>query len=164
MAVSLSVMVFFSMGIVLTRCLSLWRDATAHWRLAQYARISRERILYGGFTDPSGGLLSASNVVVSVDSGWKYIQYTTATGGSSVKQIRGWDGLATDKNIQLRDGSSPWVYGQSSGAAAPIIQVDSFVAAVTNDLVTISYRMIFSAAGKTFTQPHTIQACLVNKE
>jgi prepilin-type N-terminal cleavage/methylation domain-containing protein len=164
LAVSISVMVFAAMGMVLTKCFSLWKDSTAHWRLAQYARISRERILCGGFADPSGGLLSASNAVISLDSGWKYLQYITVAGSGNLQQIRGWDGTAEDKDIQLRDGASSWVYGQGSGAVAPTIKVDSFIAAVSNDLVTISYRMRFSAAGKSFTQPHTIQACLVNKE
>lgn len=164
LATAVSVMVFAAMGLVLTKCFSLWKDATAHWRLAQYTRISRERILSGGFADPSGGLLSATNTDITVSAGWDYIGYNTVTGTGGLQQIRGWEGSADDKHIQLKNGTSLWVYAQSSGLAEPEIKVDSFSAAASNDLVTIAYRLKFSTAGKTFTQLHTIQACLVNKE
>ena len=162
MASVISVMVFVAMGHMLTKCFSLWKDSTANWRLAQVARISRERILCGGFTDPSGGLLSATNATLNPSGGWGSVDYKTAAGAGVLYQIRGWPGIA-DENILLNKGASS-VYGQGSGDANPEIKVDSFVASVTNDLVKISYRLRLSAAGKTFTLPHTIQACLVNKE
>ena len=164
LATVIAIFVFAALGLVMTKCFSLWKDATANWQLAQYARISRERILYGGFADPGGGLLSATNVVVSPDSGWNYLQYTTVTGSGSLQQVRGWSGEADDKNIQLKNGSSAWVYGQASGDADPTVKVDSFSITTTNDLVTIAYRLRLAAAGKLFTQMQTIRTCLLNKE
>lgn len=164
LSVSLSIMVFAAMGLLLTKCFSLWKDATANWRLAQVARISRERILCGGFADPSGGLLSATNAVVSDSSGWNYIQYVTVAGSGVIQQIRGWGGSSDDKSIQLKKGSGDWVYAQGSGDSEPKVKADSFAVSVNNEYVTISYQVRFSAAGKVFTLPHTISASLVNKE
>ncbi|HNX52791.1 MAG TPA: prepilin-type N-terminal cleavage/methylation domain-containing protein [Pontiellaceae bacterium] len=164
LATVIAIMVFAALGLVMTKCFALWKDATSHWQLAQYARISRERILCGGFADPSGGLLSATNAVTVPDSGWSYLQYITVAGSGAVQQVRGWNGEADDKSIQLKNGSSSWVYGQASGDAEPVVKVDSFSATVSNDLVTVVYRLKLSAAGKSFTQMQTIHACLVNKE
>jgi len=167
LATAISVMVFFAMGMMLTKCFSLWQDATANWRLAQYARICRERILCGGFADPSGGLLSATNATVYTSSGWGYIEYTTTAGSGVVQQVWGWTGTA-EQDIWLNKGGSQWAYGQGVSTylsnAPPTVKVDSFVAVVSNDIVTISYRLRLSAAGKTFTLPHTISAGLVNKD
>lgn len=170
LAVSISVMVFVAMGMLLTKCFSLWKDATAHWRLAQVARISRERLLCGFTNNVSGGvtnltgLLSATNAIISSDSGWQTLAYQR-DGESVVSYIvRGWAGVADDKDIQLRKGVSAWVYGQTYGTAVPDIKVDSFAVSTSNNLVTISYRLRFSVAGQTFTQPQTISASLVNEE
>jgi len=161
-AVSLSVMVFAAMGALLNRCFSLWIDASAHWRLAQYARISRERILFGGFNDPSGGLLSATDVVLDTNSAWMVLSYATLSKTAGEEIIRGWPGVATDKNIQLKSGVSDWVYGAATGTSAPPVQVDQFASAVNYDQVSINYRLRFSAAGRIFEQPHTLRARLIN--
>jgi len=169
LATSVSIMVFFSMGMLLTKCFSLWKDATANWRLAQYARISRERILCGFVNYVSGGvtnqtgLLSATNAVVTTDSGWTYIQYSRIDD-PVVYQIRGWLSSADDKDMQLKRGFSVWVYGLSSGSTAPEIKVDLFSATVTNDVVTIMYRLGLPSAGKTFYQQQTITTSLLNQE
>lgn len=167
LAVSISVMVFLAMGTLLSKCFLLWKDATANWRLAQYARISRERILSGGFANPVDGLLSATNVVASIDGAWDYIEYVTVAGSGIVERVYGWSGEA-EQNLLLKRGSSQWAFGQtvanySYGYDTPV-KVDSFSASITNKIVTLSYRLRFPAAGKMFTQPHTISAWLVNKE
>jgi hypothetical protein len=169
LAVSISIMVFFAMGMLLSKCFSLWKDATANWRLAQYARISRERILSGftnsvliGITNQTG-LLSATNAVVTSVSGETVLEYGRE-GELSMYQIRGWAGEADDKHIQMRKGTSAWVYGLSPGSAEPEIKVDSFTAIATNDLVTIVYRLKFFSAGKMFTQWQTITTSLLNQE
>jgi hypothetical protein len=170
LSVSISVMVFFAMGILLTKCFSLWKDATANWRLAQYARISRERILCGVTNNVSGGvtnltgLLSATNAVIASDSGWSSVSYGRIGETGVVYTIRGWPLEADDKHIQLRRGVASWVYAQSSGTAEPEAKIDTFTAVLTNNILTVSYRLQLSAAGKTFMQPHTIQTYLINKE
>ena len=164
LAVSLSVVVFSAMGVLLNRCFSLWIDASAHWRLAQYARISRERILTGGFNDPSGGLLSATAVAMDTTPPWTVLSYATLSKTAGEERIRGWPGVATDKNIQLKSGLSDWVYGAATGTSAPPVRVDLFSTVMSNDVVSIIYRLRFSAAGRTFEQPQTLRARLINME
>jgi prepilin-type N-terminal cleavage/methylation domain-containing protein len=164
LAVSLSVMVFAAMGMVLTKCFSLWKDATAQWRLAQYSRIARERILCGGFVDPAGGLLAATNATSTTDAGWGDLVYATVAGTGGVVRVRGWVGESDGKDLLLRQGVSDWRYGLQSGSSVPEIKADFFTVVVSNDLVTVVYRLRLNAGGKTFVQPHTVRACLVNKE
>ena len=166
LATALSVMVFFAMGTLLTKCYSLWKDATANWWLAQYSRIARSRILCGGFTDPAGGLLAATNAISVPDGSWDYVEYKTVANTAVVQQVYGWKGDAEQDLWLNKDGT--WAYGQAVAAypanAAPAVKADSFVASVSNDVVNITYRLRLSTAGKTFTQRHTINATLVNKE
>ena len=171
LAVSVSIMVFAAMGMLLSKCFSLWKGATANWRLAQYARISRERILSGvtncvieGATNQTG-LLSASNAVVTTwGSGWTVVQYGRMAEPGVVYQIRGCPSEATDKDLQIKRGSDDWVYGLSTGTNAPDIKVDLFSASASNHIVTISYRLQLSAAGQTFYQWQTITTSLLNEE
>lgn len=177
LAVSISVMVFFAMGSLLSKCFMLWKDAMANWRLAQYTRVARARILSGGFANPPDGLLAATNVNVYVDGGWDYIEYVTVASSGVVERVYGW-GSADDSNalydnavygnILLKRGNGSWAFAQAvanfSYSYDTPVKTDSFAATVSNDMVQISYRMKFTAAGKTFTQPHTISARLVNKE
>jgi prepilin-type N-terminal cleavage/methylation domain-containing protein len=168
LAVSISVMVFFAMGMLLTKCFSLWKDATAHWRLAQYGRISRERILSGAFTNPVSGLLSATNAAIYNGGAWDYVEYRTMDSTGVVYQVYGWK-AASEQELWIgrSPGSPQWAYGQGvafyPSNAAPPVKVDSFSASVSNNIVVMSYRLRMSAAGKTFTQPQTISAWLVNK-
>lgn len=158
LAVSISVIVFAAMGAVLTKCFSLWQDASAHWRLAQHARIARERILRGGFADPSGGLLCATNISITGTSSNPDVGYATAAGDYAVY-------IDADQ-MKLEDQSTTnWSWGVRSGNAspAPDIEVDSMTAARNGSLLTLAYRLRFSAAGKTFIQPHTIRAYLINE-
>lgn len=170
LAVSISIMVFFAMGTVLNKCFSLWKDATANWRLAQYARISRERILFGVTNSISGGvtnrtgLISATNAVITTPSGWSTVSYGRLDEPGTLYEIRGWPSAGDDKHVQLRRGGAAWVYAQTAGSSEPEVKIDSFLASITNDVVTISYRLRLSSAGRTFTQPHTIQTYLINKE
>jgi len=166
MAVSISIMVFAAMGLLLTKCFSLWKDATAHWRLTQYARISRERILSGftNYVSEQTGLLSASEMSITEDSGWAVIEYGRMTEPGVVYQIRGWPDESSDKHIEMRRASAHWVYGLGTGTNEPAINVDSFSASASNHLVEITYRLRFSAAGKTFYQWQTITTALLNEE
>lgn len=165
LAVSISVIVFGAMGMVLSKSFSLWKDASAHWRLAQYSRIARERILRGGFADPIGGLMGATNaVVVPYSSNWDYIEYQAKTSG--VRRIWGWTGSAEQDIWLYDDTQSPtWSFAQGMGYPThPSVRVDSFDAVTSNQIVMLTYRLRFSAAGKIFTQPHTIRAYLVNEK
>lgn len=170
LAVSLSIMVFAAMGLLVGKCFSLWKDSTAHWRLSQYARISRERILSGITNNVSGGvtnltgLLSASNAVVTADLGYTVIEYGRMTEPGIVYQIRGWPGENENKHLQMRKGSADWVFALSSGSSEPDIQVDCFTASATNHVVTIVYRLRLSAAGKNFYQKQTIITSLLNED
>ena len=171
LAASLSIMVFAAMGLLLSKCFSLWKESTAQWRLSQYSRISRERILSGvtnvvisgGVTNLTG-LLSASNAVVTAAEGFTVIEYGRMTEPGTVYQIRGWPDENENKHLQVRRGSSPWVYALSSGGSEPDIKVDSFTASSIDHVVTITYRLQLQAAGKTFYQPQTIITALLNED
>lgn len=147
LATIVSVMVFSAMGMVLTKSFSLWKDATARWQLSQYARISRERILHGGFADPRGGLLSATNVSVVENS----VTYRTVEGSGSTQLT------VVSNSLQLAQGSN-WVNAAQSVGADSLSSVESV------NLLQIIYGLSFSAAGQTFTQSNTITAFLINKD
>ena len=171
LAMSISIMVFAAMGLLLNKSFSLWKQSTGHWRLTQYARLSRERILCGITNFPAGGvtnlpgLLAASNLLIKVDSGWTVIEYCHIAESGTVYQIRGWPGEASDKDLQIRRGSSAWAYGLSKGATAPDVKVDMFSATETNHVVSIIYRLRLSAVGKTpLYQWQTITTSLLNED
>lgn len=146
LATVVSVMVFVAMGMVLSKSFSLWLDAMANWRLSQYVRISRERILHGGFADPKDGLMAATNISIASYSGQDCIEYRTLAGTNGVQRIAGWNGSSS--KIWLNQGSR-WL------DAAPTVEMDSFVIDSTNRSIT--YRLKFSAAGKTFSRSQTLQ-------
>jgi len=172
LAVSISVMVFFAMGSLLSKCFLLWKDATANWRLAQYARISRERILCGGFADPAGGLLAASNVNIYASSFALNVGYQSGTNYfgvcayTNIVQPRMY--LLDQRNIlpYWIGGYDDWRWGvrMDNNMPIPDIEVDTMTALQSNDLLTISYRLRLFSGGKTNFLSHTIKACLVNKE
>ncbi|MCU0856803.1 MAG: prepilin-type N-terminal cleavage/methylation domain-containing protein [Pontiellaceae bacterium] len=172
LATSISIMVFFAMGSVLVKSFALWKDATAHWRLAQVSRIARERILCGAFSDPSGGLLAASNVSIVASTYALNVGYQAGTNFygvcayTNIYQPRMY--LIDQQDITpfwIGDCDQwSWAIRVGNSGGVPDVEVDSMTAVTTNDLVIITYRLSLSAAGKTNYLPHTIRACLVNKE
>lgn len=171
-AVTISVFVFAAMGMVLSKCFSLWKDASAHWKLAQYARISRERILHGGFANPAGGLLSATNVSIVETSFALNVGYATESNFYGVcaytNIIYPRLYLLDQKTIApyWSGGYDDWRWGMrmDKSGTIPDVQVTHMIASNQNHLVTIAYRLQFSAGGKIFTQPQTIRAYLINEE
>ena len=143
----------------------MWTDASAHWRMAQVAQISRQRILRGGFNDPASGLLCATNVIVGPYGNWKRVRYQNPSGG--YRGIYGWIG-SSEKDLWLQDeDSAEWAYAQSSGyylGTIPAVKADSFSAQKTNNTLIVTCRFRFDAGGKTFTQQHTVRTYLVNEE
>lgn len=175
LAAIISLMVFAAMGRLLTRCFALWMDSSANWRLSQYARISRERILHGAFADPSGGLLSASNVSIVGNSAALNVAYAAGTnfygvcGYTNIVQPRMY--LLDQKTMApywdpAPAGYDDWRYGVRNDKNTPIpdVELSSMTAAFTNDILTLTYTLQFSAAGRMFTQPQTIRAFLINND
>jgi len=171
MATVISIMVFVAMGALLTRSFSLWMDAMGNWKLAQHARVARSRMLDGAFYFSAGsnivvktGWLSSTNVTKATASGEAYVQYypLRATGGAF--RVYGWTNAAAGKNLRLQSGSSAWVLGQNVAATnyGTDIQVDLFDPVVTNNMAAATFRLSFSAMGKTYTQPCTVNAFLIN--
>ena len=172
MAVVVSLIVFAAMGMVLTRCFSLWLDAMAHWKMAQHARISRELILHGAFADPSGGLLSATNISIVSYSSALNVGYASEDNFYGVCVYSN----ITPSRMYLLDqktiapywdaGWDDWSWGVKLGNSfpAPEVEVTHMEAALSGDLLTMIYRLQLSAAGKTFTQSQTIRAKLINYE
>jgi Tfp pilus assembly major pilin PilA len=171
LATVISIMVFVAMGALLTRSFSLWMDAMGNWKLAQHARIARSRMMDGAFYFSAGsnivvktGWLSSTNVTRAVASGEAYVQYypLKATGGAF--RVYGWTNAAAGKNLRMQSGSSAWVLGQNVAATnyATDVRVDLFNPVITNGGVLATFRLSFSAMGRTYTQPCTVNAFLIN--
>ncbi len=172
LAAVISVMVFVTMGMLLTRSFTLWMDAMANWKLAQHARVARSRLLDGGFYFAAGsnivvktGWLSSTGVTKAVSSGEAYVQYYPlgATGGAF--RAYGWTNSIAGKDLRLQSGSSVWALGQSVAATnyATDVKVDMFQPLVTNIMVTATFRLSLFTMGKTNTQLCTVQAYLINQ-
>lgn len=165
-AVTISILVFSAMATLLTRCFSMWVEAQAHWKLAQHARVTRSRILYGGFGTGTG-LLSATNVTVSdYGSVWKKIDFYPVTEGD-LFEVYGWVGTNA-ANIWLHDTvPNTWAWAQTVSlnglSETPLVMASDFDASVTNQVVTMDYTLKFSAMGKVFELPQTIEVFLVNE-
>ncbi|NOU36745.1 MAG: type II secretion system protein [Kiritimatiellaceae bacterium] len=163
LATAISVMVFAAMGALLTRSFTLWMNAMANWKLAQHARVARARLLDGGFGSGTGWL-SSTNVIVASASGEAYVQYYPLKSSGAFYSY-GWTNSAAGKDIRLRSGSSVWAVGQNVAATNYVgdVDVEMFrLTAVTNQIITATYQLRLSVMGKTFTQPCTVKAYLIN--
>jgi len=167
LATMISVMVFAAMGVLLTRSFTLWMDGTARWRLAQHARVTRSRLLDGGFnvTNRGGaftGWLSSSGVTFGVSSGEAYVDYCPIQTAGTFRAY-GWTNDAAGKNLRLQR-DSVWTLGQNVAASdyAASVTVDRFSPRITNGAVVATYRLRLEAMGRTFEQPCTVRAFIVN--
>lgn len=164
-SVVISIMIFSAMATLLSRCFSLWVEAQAHWKLAQHARITRTRLLYGGFGIGTG-LLNATNVTVS-DGSWNIITFYPVTGEGNYYRL--WGSPDSDQHniwIQREVGSPSWAWAQEVRYAIgsdPLVLVNDFTASISNSTVTLAYTLNFSAMGKNFELPQVIEAELVNE-
>jgi type II secretory pathway pseudopilin PulG len=177
----ISVLVFAAMGALLSRSFALWMDGAARWQLAQHVRITRERILRGGF-EPSGaetnqleGLLAAgTNVNIVANSVGLNVGYGTLTTTISGLPLTNYYGICAQSNqlyLYNQNNSTPywsggfksWCWAAKSGAAVPPVTVSGMTATHTNPVLTIKYQVNYSAMGRTFTQPCTIRAHLINE-
>jgi type II secretory pathway pseudopilin PulG len=166
LAAVISVMVFTAMAVVLSRCFSLWKDAMAHWQMAQYSRVTRTRLLDGAF-GPGTGLLSTTNHTITPFGGYSYIIYYPLEM-SGFQQAYGLSGDSSVENIMLSRsvGSPAAAVAQSvtsSGGFDPPVKINNFNATDSGDVLLITYTLNFSSMGRTFTQPQTIRASLVNE-
>lgn len=166
LAVVISVMVFMAMGVVLTRCFSLWKDAMAHWQMAQVGRVARTRLLHGAF-GPGTGLLSVTNHAISPSGGYSYITYYPLEM-SGYQQAYGLSSDASPADLLLyRSGGSPSLAlaqsVTSSGGLNPPVKINNFNAVNSNGVLLITYTLNLSSMGRTFTQPQTVRASLVNE-
>ena len=169
---ALAVMVFFTLGTLLSRSFSVWYNGMAQWKLAHHARVTRIRLLDGGFGRGTG-LLSATNHTINSQGGWTRIDYYPLLANGALYQNYGWtsDSEESTDNIWLsnNDPSVPatWAYGQSvkyyDGAQDPDVKINSFDAEfVDANTLELTYMLRFSAAGRHFEQPQTIRAVLLN--
>ncbi len=173
-SLTISIMVFSAMGMILSRCFSLWMDSMAHWKMAQHARISRARILHGGFADPSGGLLSATDIKIVEHGSAINIGYETLHNSyygicvyTNVPQPRMY--LIDQKTIEpfwVAYDHNDWAWGVKLGKKIPVpeVEVTHMSAARTSDVLTMNYTLQLKVAGRTFTQPQTIRAFMINYE
>ena len=168
LAVTLSVMVFAALGTLLSRSFSIWYDGMAQWKLATHARVTRIRLLDGGFGKGTG-LLSSTNHTIHTSGGYRYVQYNPVKSGQIYKCF-GWTPTITSEDVWLQNEDSAipveWAYGQNVkdwGAEAPDVKVNGFSVELSEDnVLEMSYTLRSTAAGKTFEQPQTIRVVLLN--
>lgn len=169
MATALSVMAFFALGTLLSRSFSVWHDGMEQWKLATHARVTRVRLLDGGFGKGSG-LLSATNHTLHVIDGRKEIKYYPATAGGNPNYSYGWMASDADGDVVLYDPlSSPErVYGQSlkvydPGGNEPDVRVGGFDAEfMDGNVLQLIYRLRSTVRGRTFEQLQTVRVVLPN--
>jgi len=163
-SVVISIMIFSAMATLLSRCFSLWVEAQAHWKLAQHARITRTRLLYGGFGIGTG-LLNATNVTVQPYGSWRMVNFSPVTVGAE-HHIYGWPG-STPAQIWLQNDDGDYAWAQTVSQLGisdqPAVRANDFTANVTNSTVMLTYTLNFSAMGKNFELPQVIEAELVNE-
>ena len=167
MALVVSVVVFSAMGVLLTKCFSLWMDSSAHWKLAQHARITRVRILSGAF-DAGSGVLSSTNLTIESSGVWNLIQFYPVSKENR-QEIWG-SSSAAEENVWMRsydpDDSHKLAWAQSVSfygiSDEPLVTVNQFDASYSNQLLTLDYTLNLQVMGKTFEKPQTIEAYLVN--
>jgi hypothetical protein len=163
-AVVISVLVFSAMGSLLNRCFSLWLGAQAQWELAQCARVTRTRLLYGAFGTGTG-LVNATNVTLGAGPYWDTVDFDLP-GGAGTFRIYGWNATNTQQNIWIYS----WVAGKYAWAqevryasgSYPVVQVNNFDASLNGDELTIAYTLNFSAMGKEFKLPQLIETRISN--
>jgi hypothetical protein len=136
-------------------------------QVEQYGRVTRTRLLFGAF-GPGTGLLSATNHTIAPFGDYTYITYNPMEeSGFQQAYGRGGDSAAEDLRLSRSSGSPSLVLAQSvtqSGGFSPPVKVNNFQAAdLTNRVLLITYTLNFSSMGRTFTQPQTIRASLVNE-
>ncbi len=166
----LSVMVFFALGTLLSRSFSVWYDGMAQWKLATHARVTRTRLLDGGFGKGTG-LLSATNHTINPYGNWEYLEYYPILSGEKYRSY-GWIPTNSPQNIWLNNEDPllpvKWAYGQNVGNAgntSPDVKVGGFDAEfVEDDVLELTYTLYFSAGGKTNEHPQTIRVVLLNSE
>lgn len=170
LASAIGVSVFFALGTVLTRSFSVWYNGMAQWKLAQHARITRVRLLDGGFSKGSG-ILSSKNVEVEPYGSWTRINYFPVYSGIEHSSY-GWpsDSSYADLFLQTFDNSQPstWAYAQSVkyyGGEQPDVKINKFTAEMEDDqTLEMTYTLHFEAAGRTFEMPQTVRAILLNAD
>ncbi len=171
LASTISVAVFFAMGIILVRSFAPWKDGMAHWRLAQAARVTRTRILHGGFAD-GAGLLSSSKLKVKIsrNENWQILKYYIPEDDpANFYKTQGWvSGTENGKQIKMyRKSDNQWAWavqvGWKGASDTPEIKADLFTAARTGDTITVTYDLKYSTGGRSYVQPQSISAYLVNE-
>ena len=166
----ISVMVFAAIGSMLVKTMRLWCEGAEQFYLANQARAVRARLLNGGLGCPGSGLLSATSngVAITQDSSWSTLSYTSAVRSEVVK-IKGCVTATdpTNKSILVQGSLSygnAWqgMVGVNVQGGQPDVSVNNFASSRSNKIITLSYLLSSTAAGKTFVYPQIIQAYMVN--
>ena len=169
-ATVIGISVFFAMGTLLSRSFSIWYNGMAQWKLAQHARVTRIRLLDGGFGKGSG-LLSSKDIEIASSDDWIYLKYFPVYSGKEHRTY-GWstDSDLKDLRLETTDMSFPVqnAYAQSVkfyGDEAPDVKVNEFdVTQVSSQTLQLTYTLRFSAAGRNFEHPQTVRAVLLNSD
>lgn len=166
MAVVISVLIFSALGSLLNRCFSLWLGSQAQWKLAQHAKITRTRILYGGF-GVGTGLLNATNASVVASGDDRDVVFNLPTD-SDIYHIAGVADSGSHNIILERNGgggaNSRYAHSvkQVGVSDTPVVFEDDFSAVISNSIVTLSYTLNLSILGKDFELPQVVEAKLIN--
>ncbi len=166
-ASSISMLVFITMGLILVKGFSLWRDGASRWYLTQRARVARVRLLNHSYS-AGNGMLASSNIVVGTDGSWVTINYTPQDSTTPLCLYGGTAGSGKKSPYFYRPDNPKryWFleFAKKKGATKPPVRTTEFQASVdtTNEVLTVSYNLHYSNGGREYVQPQTITAYLIN--
>lgn len=169
MSTVISVMVFAAMGSLLVKTMRLWTDGAGSFYLANQARAARARLLSGGL-GVGTGLLSINEVTsIKTNPQWCFLDYN-AVGLDEKYSVRGSvnDDAPENKSIFVKGSKGAgesWLMmtGAKRGLQdIPDVQAASFGVAGSNKVLNVTYKLSYTAGGRTYEYPQRIQAYLVN--
>ncbi len=168
-ALSLSTLVFFAMGSVLSRCFAFWRDSTAHWELAQQAKQTRMRLLHNTFLE-GNGLLSANYIKKRSSR----LDFRLLEDPNSYRLYAGYTTSETFPAYFQKPSSFPsaeryfWLTktshrnSRSGSRVSPSVSMNNFTPTLDGDVLTMKYTLKKEIGGKTYEQKQTVTVHLIN--
>ena len=168
-ALSISTLVFFAMGSILSRCFGFWRDSTAHWELAQQAKQTRMRLLHNTFLE-GNGLLSADYIKISNDK----IKFKLLTDSNEYQLRVGETNSESFAAYFQKPNTFPnteryfWLTKtahanrRANNRIPPPVSMNYFTPTLNGDVLTMKYTLKKEIGGKSYEQKQVVTVHLIN--